>query len=115
MNLIIDIRPEVREELGRQAAAHGVDLGVYAANLLDEAAPVGAGSTKLSVEQLDQALRRSHSFQTKFPRFPMKLSRVKIYIEITTDAEERCLFARQQHSPAYYQKQRPTSCGNVIK
>ena len=80
MDLIIDIRPEVREELGRQAAAHGVDLGVYSANLLEEAAHVGAGSKKLSVEQLDQALEEIAQFPDKIPSLPDEaFSRENLY------------------------------------
>ena len=40
MTIIIDIKPEVQEELSRQAAAHGVDIGAYAASLLEEAAHI---------------------------------------------------------------------------
>ncbi len=31
MTIIINIKPEVQEELSRQAAAHGVDVNSYAA------------------------------------------------------------------------------------
>jgi hypothetical protein len=44
MAIIINIKPEVQEELSRQAAAHGLDVNSYAASLLEEAAHVPAGS-----------------------------------------------------------------------
>jgi hypothetical protein len=44
MTIVIDIKPEVQAELGRQAAAHGVDIGAYAASLLEEAAHVPGGA-----------------------------------------------------------------------
>ena len=53
MTIIIDIKPEVQAELSRQAAAHGVDIGAYAASLLEEAAHIPAGAKTLSQSQLD--------------------------------------------------------------
>jgi len=38
MTITLDIRPEVEAELARQAAAHGLAIGDYAASLLEEAA-----------------------------------------------------------------------------
>ena len=67
MNIIINIKPEVREELGRQAAAHGVDLGDYAANLLEKAARLAVGPKKLSLEQLDKVLEEIGQFSDKIP------------------------------------------------
>jgi hypothetical protein len=46
MTITLDIRPEVQDELARQAAVRGLGVGVYAANLLEEAAQ--AVSTKTS-------------------------------------------------------------------
>jgi hypothetical protein len=43
MSIIINVKPEVQAELSRQAAAHGVDIGAYAASLLEEAAHVATG------------------------------------------------------------------------
>ena len=37
MTIIVDITPEARAELSRQAAANGVDIGAYAASLLEQA------------------------------------------------------------------------------
>jgi len=80
MNLIINIKPEVREELGRQAAAQGVDLGDYAANLLEEAAHLAAGAKKLSLEQLDKALEEIAQFSDKIPSLPDEaFSRESLY------------------------------------
>jgi hypothetical protein len=80
MNLIVNIKPEVREELGRQAAAHGIDLGDYAANLLEEAAHLAAGPKKLSLEQLDKALEEMARFSDKIPSLPDEaFSRESLY------------------------------------
>jgi hypothetical protein len=40
MTISVDIGPEVRAELARQAAAHGRALEAYAASLLEQAAHV---------------------------------------------------------------------------
>ena len=38
MTITLDIKPETQDELARQAAAHGLGVGAYAASLLEEAA-----------------------------------------------------------------------------
>jgi hypothetical protein len=38
MTIILEIRPETEAKLARQAAAHGLGIGEYAASLLEEAA-----------------------------------------------------------------------------
>ncbi len=38
MTITIDIKPEVEAELAAQAAARGMDVGTYAASLLEQAA-----------------------------------------------------------------------------
>jgi hypothetical protein len=38
MTITIEVRPEVEAELAAQAAARGMDVSSYAANLLEEAA-----------------------------------------------------------------------------
>jgi len=70
MTIIIDIRPEVQAELSRQAAAHGVDLGAYAATLLEEAAAAAGGSKQLSQEQLDRTLEEIAQFSHKIASLP---------------------------------------------
>ncbi len=42
MNITVDIKPEVKAELARQAAAQGRAVEAYAATLLEEAAHVEA-------------------------------------------------------------------------
>jgi hypothetical protein len=37
MTITVAIRPEVQDELARQAAALGIEVGAYAASLLEEA------------------------------------------------------------------------------
>jgi len=46
MTITLDIKPETQEELVRQAAARGLDVEAFAANLLEEAAH--AASTRLT-------------------------------------------------------------------
>jgi hypothetical protein len=48
MTITLDIRPEIEAELARQAAAHGLGIGAYAASLLEEAALLPASSGKPS-------------------------------------------------------------------
>jgi hypothetical protein len=38
VTITLDIKPETQDELARQAAAHGLGVGAYAASLLEEAA-----------------------------------------------------------------------------
>jgi hypothetical protein len=46
MSITIDIKPEVQEELSRQAAAHGRAVESYAASLLEEAVRPPSGATQ---------------------------------------------------------------------
>ena len=70
MTIVINIKPEVQAELSRQAAAHGVDIGAYAASLLEEAAHVPGGMKKLSQSQLDTTLQELAQFSHKIPLLP---------------------------------------------
>jgi hypothetical protein len=70
MPMITDIKPEVQAELSRQAADRGLDVGVYAATLLEEAAQVTARSKSLSASQLDNTLRDLAQFSHKIPLLP---------------------------------------------
>jgi 3-deoxy-D-manno-octulosonic acid (KDO) 8-phosphate synthase len=80
MTLTIEIRPEIEAELARQAAAHGVEIGVYAARLLEEAAHSSAASTRLSQNQLEDTLREMAQFSDKIPSLPDEaLSRESLY------------------------------------
>jgi hypothetical protein len=80
MTIIVDIKPEVQEELSRQAAAHGVDVGAYAASLLEEAAHVPAGSKALSQSQLERTLQELAQFSHKIPLLPDEaFSRESLY------------------------------------
>ena len=55
MSIIVNIKPEVQEELGRQAAAQGIDIGDYAATLLEEAAHLAAGPKNEDIWQFPEA------------------------------------------------------------
>jgi len=80
MTIIVDIKPEVQEELSRQAAAHGVDIGAYAASLLEEAAHVPTGPKTLSPSQLENTLQELAQFSRKIPLLPDEaFSRESLY------------------------------------
>jgi hypothetical protein len=80
MTIVIDIKPEVQKELSRQAAAHGVDIGAYAASLLEEAAHVPAGRKTLSPSQLENTLAELAQFSHKIPLLPDEaFSRESLY------------------------------------
>jgi hypothetical protein len=80
MTIVIDIKPEVQEELSRRAAAHGVDIGAYAASLLEEAAHVPAGPKTLSQSQLENTLQELAQFSRKIPLLPDEaFSRESLY------------------------------------
>jgi hypothetical protein len=80
MNITVDIKPEVRAELDRQAAEHGVGVEAYAASLLEEAAHVGTGPRALNHAQLDQTLRDLAQFSAKIPLlFDSAFSRDSLY------------------------------------
>jgi len=80
MPIIIDIKPEVQAELSRQAAAHGVDVGAYAATLLEEAARNPGEYKSLSRGQLDKTLEELAQFSHKIPLLPDEaFSRESLY------------------------------------
>jgi hypothetical protein len=80
MTIIIDIKPEVQAELSRKAAAHGVDIGAYAASLLEEAAQVPDGSKKLTQNQLYKTLQELAQYSHKIPLLPDEaFSRESLY------------------------------------
>ena len=82
MTITIDLKPEVQEELNRQAAVHGVDVGAYAASLLEEAAQLSSGSKTLSRSQLENALRELAQFSHKIPLLPDEaFSRESLYLD----------------------------------
>jgi hypothetical protein len=80
MSMILNIKPEVQSELSRQAAARGVDVGAYAATLLEQAAYASAGLKKLSPSQLDHTLQELAQFSHKIPLLPDEaFSRESLY------------------------------------
>jgi hypothetical protein len=80
MSITVDIKPEVQAELSRQAATRGVDVGTYAARLLEDAALVVSSDHSLRQEQLDSTLRELAQFSHKIPQLPDEaLSRAAFY------------------------------------
>lgn len=80
MNIIVDVKPEVKAELGCQAAEHGVGVEAYAASLLEDAAHLGAGPKMLSQEQLRRTLQELTQFSNKIPLLPdTAFSRESLY------------------------------------
>jgi len=53
MTITLDIRPEIEAELARQAAAHGLAIGAYAASLLEEAAHASLNKPATATEAKD--------------------------------------------------------------
>jgi hypothetical protein len=53
MTITLDIRPEVQDELARQAAAQGIGIGDYAACLLEEAAQAASAKGSAPTEAKD--------------------------------------------------------------
>ena len=70
MTIIVEIKPETQTELSRQAAARGIDISVYAAKLLEEAAHLPSPSNRLTADQLDEALEELAQFSHKIPLLP---------------------------------------------
>ena len=70
MTITVDIRPEVQAELARQAAAQGRAIEAYAASLLEEAAHLPAGVSRLNRDQLENTLREMAQFSHKIPALP---------------------------------------------
>jgi hypothetical protein len=53
LTITFDIRPETEVELARQAAAHGLEIGIYAATLLEEAASASSVRSTLPAAAKD--------------------------------------------------------------
>lgn len=53
MTITLDIGPEIEAELARQAAAHGLGIGAYAASLLEQAAHVAPVESARPAEAKD--------------------------------------------------------------
>jgi len=79
MTLTIDIKPELRAELARQAAAQGVGIDTYAARLLEEATHL-PGANVFNANQLENTLRDMAQFSQKIPALPDDaFSRASLY------------------------------------
>ena len=70
MTITVDIAPEVRAELARQAVAHGRAVEAYAATLLESAVRLPAGTHRLSQDRLENTLREMAAFSHKVPLLP---------------------------------------------
>jgi hypothetical protein len=53
MVITIDIKPELKAELARQAAVHGLEMAAYAATLLEEAASASSVKPTAAAEAKD--------------------------------------------------------------
>jgi hypothetical protein len=70
MTITVDITPEVRAGLARQAAASGRAVEAYAASLLEDAVNPPAGAGRLSRDRLENTLREMAQFSHKIPPLP---------------------------------------------
>jgi hypothetical protein len=71
--------------VSRQAAAHRVDIGAYAASLLEEATRVSVEGKKLSQNQLEETLQELAQFSQKIPLLPDEAFSRESLTWITTD------------------------------
>ncbi len=53
MTITLDIRPELQNEIARQAAAHGLGVGAYAVSLLEESAHAASAKALLLIHAAD--------------------------------------------------------------
>jgi len=82
MTMLIEIKPEAEAELIRQAAAQGIDVQAYAAQLLEQAAHVPVAAKTLSVTRLRATLKEMGQFSHKMPVLSDEaLSRESIYAD----------------------------------
>lgn len=73
MEMTIDLRPDVRAALAKQAAARGMDVQSYAASLLEQAAePDNPGLRR--TDDLEKALDRIAQFSHAIPVLPDEAS-----------------------------------------
>ena len=70
MTITVDITPEVQAELARQAAAHDRAIEVYVASLLEEAAHLPTGASRLNQDRLEDTLREMAQFSHKISSLP---------------------------------------------
>ncbi len=70
MTTTVDIRPETQSELARQAAAQGIEIGPYAASLLEEAARLASHSKRLGRQTLESTLQEMAQFSARIPSLP---------------------------------------------
>jgi hypothetical protein len=53
MTITLDIKPEVQDQLARQAAARGLKVGTYAASLLEDAANAASSKAESALQAKD--------------------------------------------------------------
>jgi hypothetical protein len=80
MTIVVEIKPEVQAELSRQAAEQGIDIGAYAAILLEAAARISGAPGAISLDQLEKSLHELAQFSYKIPLLPdAAFSRESLY------------------------------------
>jgi hypothetical protein len=79
MTVTINIKPELQAELARQAAAQGIAIDAYAAQLLEDAAHLPSPKS-VSADALQNTLRELAQFSQKIPALPDEaFSRASFY------------------------------------
>jgi len=68
MTITLDIRPETEAELARQAAAHGLGVGAYAATLLEEATQASSSKSKPSTKDMVELFAPLRGLNLDFER-----------------------------------------------
>ena len=99
MTITVDIRPEVKAELARQAAAHGRALEVHAATLLEDAAhvPLQRKPQRTGQELIDASARVRGLLMDEEPRVAQAANLMELFEPIRgllTDEEVDTLFSR---------------------
>ena len=71
MTITLEIKPETKERLARQAAEHGLDMDVYTVNLLEEAAHAApAAHASSGVRNMVELFAPVRGFNIDFERDP---------------------------------------------
>ena len=68
MTITLEIRPETEAELARQAAAHGLGIGAYAATLLEEAAQASSSKSTSSAKDMVELFAPLRGLNLDFER-----------------------------------------------
>ena len=82
MALILQLRPDLEENLVEQARAQGLSLEAYIESLLERQLVPETGEQRLSLEEFEAQLDALGEFSDKIPELPLEaLTREGIYTD----------------------------------